>query len=115
MSFKTITVYIIVEGKTELSFITQKLTSDFGKLNIYLLPTIIGKPNHKGGNVNFERFANDFKKFLKQNFDTYISTMFDLYGLDSDWPGLKELKNKLKSGLTMSAHEKAEFLEKKTL
>lgn len=80
-------VFIIVEGRTEQTFIENILKPEFSYKGVMLHPCQIGNPGHKGGNINIDRFLNDFEKFLKQRNDTYISTMFDYYGIDSNWPG----------------------------
>jgi len=92
-------VYIIVEGRTEQTFIENILKKKLSYNGIMLYSCRIGTPGHKGGNINIERFLSDFENFLKQREDIYISTMFDYYGIDINWPGYvssKKRKKKLK-------------------
>ncbi|MBN2315599.1 MAG: hypothetical protein JXM79_16845 [Sedimentisphaerales bacterium] len=49
-----ISVYIIVEGQTEQTFVRDLLAPEMGGQGIFLYPVLIGKPGHKGGNVQFE-------------------------------------------------------------
>jgi len=110
-----ITAYIIVEGKTERTFIWEILAPYLACKGIYLHPCLIGDPGHKGGDVRFEgRAKSEVGKFLKQRKDTYVSTMLDFYKIDSCWPGLNELKIRLNQGEQLSVPEKAKVIEKAT-
>ena len=82
---------------------------------IYLYPRIIGVPGHKGGNVKFERAQYDIERLLQQRSDIYVSTMFDFFRIDSYWPGLENIRDKIQQGKMFSAVEKAEDLELATL
>lgn len=102
-------VYIIVEGQTEQTFIRELLGPKLGHSGIYLHPVLIGKPGHKGGDIRFERAKIDIGNFLKQRPDTFISTMFDFYGIETSWPGRAEIQS------SDTALEKAGKIEKETL
>lgn len=104
-----IEVYIIVEGSTEQTFIRDLLGPALSYKGIYLHPVLIGKPGHKGGNIRFERTKQDICNFLKQRPDTYISTMFDYFKIDTSWPGRVDIES------NDSAVEKAKRLENATL
>ena len=82
-----ITVYIIVEGQTEQTFVRELLAPEMGYQGIFLHPVLIGKPGHKGGDIRFERAKEDIGRFLKQRSSTHISTMFDYFRLEPSWPG----------------------------
>ena len=102
-----IDVYVIVEGQTEQTFVRDVLAPEMAHKGIFLHPTQIGKPGHKGGDIRFERAKGDIGRFLKQRPGTYISTMFDYFRLESSWPG------NMPGGTT--AIEKAEAIEAATL
>ena len=108
-------IYVIVEGQTEQTFVRDVLAPKMSYKGIYLNPSLIGKPGQKGGNVRFERAMTDIRNFLKQRNDTFITTMFDYYKINSDWPGKAELDRKIRSGATLTANEKANILETATL
>jgi len=74
----------------------------------------IGDPGHKGGDVRFERAQRDIKQLLQQRTDTYISTMFDYFRIDSEWPGVQNIKDKAQQGIMFSAVEKGQTLEQET-
>ena len=78
----SVTVYVIVEGQTERTFVRDVLAPEMALKKIYPLPVLTGKPGHKGGNVQFDRVKGEIGTFLKQRSDTYISTMFDYFRID---------------------------------
>jgi hypothetical protein len=83
-------IYVICEGQTEEMFVNDVLSEQFELLGIYLQPSLIGKPGHKGGNFKFERVLTDVQKFLLNDTKSYCTTFFDFYGLPEDFPGKKE-------------------------
>ena len=85
-----IRIYVICEGQTEEMFVNEMLSEPFRLLGIYLQPSLIGKPGHKGGNFKFERVLTDVQKFLLNDTKSYCTTFFDFYGLPEDFPGKKE-------------------------
>ena len=107
-------VYIVVEGQTEQSFIRDVLAPYLAPQGLYLIPSIIGTPGHKGGVIKFERAKHDIGLFLKQRPDTYVSTMFDYFRIDPAWPGYAHNEKTLKQGVKLSAGEKAQGLELET-
>ena len=81
-------IFVICEGKTELLFVRDVLNEAFQAKKIYFDPKLLGKPGHRGGNVTFDGMMSDIRNF--QNPFCYITTFFDFYGLDSNFPGKKE-------------------------
>jgi hypothetical protein len=77
-----------VEGQTEESFIKEVLAPTLWSREIYLLPTLLGVPGHKGGRANYARLKKDLLIQLKQDRSVYCSTMLDFYGLGKDFPGM---------------------------
>jgi len=110
----SVDIYIVVEGPTEQTFVRDVLAPHMAQERIYLNPVLIGKPGHKGGDVRFVRAKNDIGNFLKQRNDTYISTMFDYFRIDSNWPGREEARRQVLHGATLTASHKAEILETAT-
>ncbi len=109
-----IEIYIVVEGQTEQSFIKYALAPYMSEKGIDLYPSILGKPGHKGGYVNFERVKKDIENFLKQRTNTYISTMLDYFGIDSNWIEKAKAEKMIKNGLSVTAEDKANILENAT-
>ncbi|MCL6700277.1 DUF4276 family protein [Pseudomonas sp. T1.Ur] len=89
-----IRVHVICEGQTEEMFINEVLAAAFHHLGIYLVPALIGKPGHKGGNFRFERLLTDLEKRLLGDRQAYCTTFFDFYGLPEAFPGKAEASNK---------------------
>jgi hypothetical protein len=105
-------LFIVVEGPTERTFVREILAPTLAGNGVYAQAMLIGKPGHKGGNVIFERARKDIGNFLKQRSDTYISTMFDYFRIDSEWPGKEQVSEKINSGTSLASTEKADILEK---
>lgn len=110
----SINIYIVVEGQTEQTFVRDVLAPQIAYKGIYLHPALIGKPGHKGGVIQFDRAKIDICNFLKQRNDTYISTMFDYFRIDSKWPGKAEVLQQIRNGATLTAIHKAKILETAT-
>ena len=110
----SVDIYIVVEGQTEQTFVRDVLAPHMAHKEIYLHAALIGKPGHKGGDIRFNRAKKDIGNFLKQRQDTYISTMFDYFRIDSMWPGRAEVSRKIRNGATLTAIHKAGILEAAT-
>lgn len=106
-------IYIVVEGQTERTFVRDVLAPQMAHKNIFLYPALIGKPAHKGGN-RFDKAKKDIGNFLKQRNNTYVSTMFDYFRIDSKWPGKSEINHKIQNGVSLNARQKAKILESAT-
>ena len=77
-------VYIVVEGQTEESFVSQILAPTLWPRDVYLTPLLLGRG---GGRPTYVRVKKDVVTQLKQDRSAYCSTMLDLYGLGEDFPG----------------------------
>ncbi len=100
-----INVHIICEGQTEEAFVNNLLVEPFAYKGIYLLPALIGRPGHKGGNFKFERLYPDVQKRLAADKNCYCTTFFDFYGLPESFPGKKAVDAQA------SAANKAQMLQ----
>ncbi len=85
-----IRVYVICEGQTEEMFVKEILSGFFSSRDICLIPTLIGKPGHKGGYFKFERLFIDVRARLLGDKTSYCTTFFDFYGLPENFPGKQE-------------------------
>ncbi|MYM74997.1 DUF4276 family protein [Duganella sp. FT134W] len=108
-----IRVHVICEGQTEEMFVNQVLAEFFLDRNICLIPALIGKPGHKGGNFKFERLLTDVRARLLDDKTAYCTTFFDFYGLPEDFPG-KE-KSIRKNGMSQKADCLLEVLTEKLI
>jgi len=82
-----IRIHIICEGQTEETFVNEMLGPHFAAREIFLYPSLIGKPGHKGGFVNFNRLFIDIRNRLLGDKTAWCTTFFDYYGLHEDFPG----------------------------
>jgi hypothetical protein len=85
-----IRVHVICEGSTEEMFVKELLVPYFLSRDISLIPSLIGKPGHKGGNICYKRLLTDVSIRVKNDKCCYCTTMLDYYGLNNKFPGKKE-------------------------
>jgi len=81
-------VYVVVEGATEESFLNTVVAPALWTWGVNVIPIIVGAPGHKGGKPKYSRVKKDVVKLLKEDQYAYCSTMLDLYGLGTDFPGM---------------------------
>ncbi len=82
-----IRVHVICEGQTEEMFVNELMRDHFYSFGVVLVPALVGKPGHKGGNFKFERLLSDVRNRLLGDSTAYCTTFFDFYGLPEDFPG----------------------------
>lgn len=83
-----INIAVICEGQTEAKFISQVFNSYFdSKLFLYPI-TIPTSENKKGGCLKYERVKKIINNISQNKFYNYITTMFDYYALNSDFPDI---------------------------
>jgi hypothetical protein len=89
---QVIRVHVFVEGQTEETFIKELLYHDLLSRNIYLNPILIctNRPlgrDGKGGLVNYQKVRWQIKMKCKEDTTAFVTTMFDLFRLPTDFPG----------------------------
>jgi len=108
-------IHIICEGQIEETFVKELLKPHFEKSGIYVSPSLIGKPSHKGGNIKFDRLFTDIRNRLNGDTSAYCTTFFDFYALPTDFPGksaaakkaaVKDKADCIKSGLKIELEKK---------
>lgn len=82
-----IRVHVICEGQTEEEFVRHILSPSLLEQDVILFPSCIGKVGHKGGNVTLHRLGIDVRERLLKDRQCHCTTLFDYYGLPSDFPG----------------------------
>jgi hypothetical protein len=81
-------VCVVCEGQTEEEFVSQVLAPAFVHLNPNLIPEMIStSPGHRGGALVFGRVKRHLNNTLRQPSQPIVTTMFDLYRLNSEFPG----------------------------
>lgn len=80
-------IFVIVEGKTEESFVNGILRQYFFTLEIFnLIGILIQTSNgHKGGFVNYQHLKNDILKRLREP-DVVVSTFIDFFRIPTSVP-----------------------------
>lgn len=102
-----IRVHVFCEGQTEEMFVKELLYDYFSEMNIFLNPFLISTSSHtKGGVLRYVAIKPQLHRKCTEDRSAYVTTMFDLYRLPSDFPG--------KSTITaIDPYDKVEFLEGK--
>lgn len=87
-----IEVVVVGEGQTEETFIRDVLKPHLAAKGIYLEPRgpISTSAGHKGGALSRDRVLRFLRNTLRERPHKYVTTLFDLYGLRSDFPGVAE-------------------------
>jgi hypothetical protein len=107
-------LYLFAEGQTEQTFADTVLKPHLASLGVYVHnPVLIAHCRkkglvHRGGGRKYEPMRNDILRFLKQDCadDVFFTTMVDLYGLHSGFPGMEEAEQ-----LRYDPHLRVESLE----
>jgi hypothetical protein len=101
-------VNVIVEGQTEETFIRDFLSKELAHEGIFLSARCIetGRKQlkiHRGGMTSYPKAKKDIETWLRQDTNAFVTTMFDLYALPNDFPGMETC--------TSSGIERSIFLE----
>lgn len=82
------TIFVVCEGATEETFVSQILAPAFYPLGKNLITqTINTSSKQKGGALTYDRVKNHLLNTLKGDNKPVVTTLIDLYGLDTDFPG----------------------------
>ena len=106
-------INMIVEGDTEEAFVKQVLASYLSAKQIFPVArkvTTSRQRRVRGGMTSYGRARNDIERWLKQDTSAHCTTMFDLYGLPSDFPGY-ETGRRIPDPYARVAHLEAAFGE----
>lgn len=81
-------VCIVCEGQTEETFVRDVLAPAFYGLGLNLIPEMIEtSPGYRGGALKYDRVKRHLRNTLRQSSAPVVTTLFDLYRLDSGFPG----------------------------
>ena len=92
-----IRLHVTTEGATERGFVTRVLAPHLAQFGVFAdaRDVITSRDNqlnfeYRGGLIRYQRARGDIQTWIKQDGgpDCWFTTMFDLYGLPSDFPGL---------------------------
>ena len=85
-----IRVHVVCEGQTEEMFVNELLAPNLRHKDIVLVPSLLGEPGHKGGNVKIERVMKDVRLRLLGERSAYCTLLIDFYGISPKFPGYEE-------------------------
>lgn len=81
-------VIVVCEGQTEEAFVRRVLYPGLSPRNVFVQPRLIATSRQaKGGALNPQRVLRHLRNTLRERPDTYVTTLFDLYGLPANFPG----------------------------
>ncbi len=102
----------IVEGQTEEAFVKQILSPYLAGREVWararcVLTSRRRNIKHRGGIKNYEKARNDINAWIREdrNSDVRFTTMFDVYGLPTNFPGYKDAQQ------TSNPYGRVEVLE----
>lgn len=88
-------VIVFTEGSTEEQFIKRLVAPALRHLRVFVKPQLLKTSQEaRGGAINFDRLKFNARNTLRQKPDAVLTTLLDLYGLDTTFPGFKEAKAK---------------------
>ncbi len=103
---------LIVEGQTEEAFVRQILSPHLANFCIWanarcILTSRRGGVKYRGGIGSYGQAKRDIEGWIKEDrkSDARFTTLFDVYGLPTDFPGYKEAKQR------SDPYERAKTLE----
>lgn len=89
-----IRIHILVEGQTEETFVRDVLSPYFALNNKNLTWTIVETSRgHRGGVTSYAKIKPQIDRACKQSSNPYVTTMFDLFRLPNDFPGMDSIPN----------------------
>lgn len=104
-------IFLSVEGSTEERFVKELLRPLFDDAACSLQPVILttsrdpqGKA-YKGGVSKYAKIRDEVLRLCGNSSATVITTMYDLYGLPKDFPGIQSVK------ANWTPLQKVQFLE----
>ena len=88
-------VVIFAEGPTEEQFIKRLVAPALRQLQVFVKPQMLKTSQEaRGGAINFDRLKFNARNTLRQNPECVLTTLLDLYGLDTSFPGFDGAKTK---------------------
>lgn len=101
-------MYVLVEGQTEETFVRELLAPHYARSDLYITPIIVRtSPGYKGGVTAYVKVKPQLTRLCRQDRAAFVSTLFDLYALPTDFPGKISPEYRTKN----TGAQKAAFLE----
>ena len=81
-------VVLVCEGQTEEVFARETLAPALAMGHVLVQPRLVRTSRQsRGGGLTGGRVVRLLRNTLRERADTYVTTIFDLYGLPADFPG----------------------------
>lgn len=88
-------VIVFAEGPTEEQFIKRVVSPALRPLQVFLKPQMLKTSQEaRGGAINFDRLKFNARNTLRQQPAAVLTTLLDLYGLNTSFPGFEAAKTK---------------------
>jgi Domain of unknown function (DUF4276) len=88
-------VIVFAEGPTEEQFIKRLVAPALHHLQVFVKPQLLKTSKEaSGGAINFDRLKINARNTLRQKPEAVLTTLLDLYGLDTGFPDFDEAKKK---------------------
>lgn len=102
-----IRILALVEGQTEETFVREILAPELSTSHRFISAFLIGRPGHRGGIRRYSAVKADLLRLIRSDPTAFFTTMFDYYGLPSDFPGHHEASRATSPANKAGAIEKA--------
>jgi hypothetical protein len=84
-------VNILVEGQTEESFIREVIGPHLANFQVWMTPRIVEtRKGFKGGAVSYGKITRQVRQWCQYDAGARVTTLFDVYGLPNDYPGVAQ-------------------------
>lgn len=101
-------IVIVAEGQSEETFVRTVLAPLLAGNDVFATARCVRtSATQAGGALSRERVRRFLRNTLMERDDTYVTTLFDLYALDSEMPGVAE------SGKFQEPANKAAYIEQR--
>ena len=88
-------VIVFAEGPTEEQFIKRVVAPALRHLQVFLKPQLLNtSKDAKGGAISFDRLKFNARNTLRQKPNAVLTTLIDLYALDTSFPSFEEAMSK---------------------
>lgn len=99
-------INLIVEGQTEEFFVKRILAPYLASYKTFVSARRVetgrkGPKIHRGGMTSYSKAKNDIQHWLREDQQALVSTMFDFYGLPTDFPGITGLVSDPRQSIAM--------------
>lgn len=87
-------VHIFCEGQTEETFVREVLQDHLIGYDVFLNPIVLRtSATCKGGVVSYAKLKWQIEQKCREDSSSCVTTLIDLYGLPSDFPGKSSFEN----------------------